>query len=409
MAARASPEAGTGEEPRGFLPDFCTIPSVFAVVIAGELLAFLFVLAPVSSEPVRWDTLAYVSLFVQWVGLTWAGALCALRGPLSGLSDRSAAGAALALLLVLAGLASLAWHWLASPGPLAGAAPASELAWFAQPTEAEGSTLAFLREATPLVVRNLAVAAIVGGVALRHLYVQAEWRRRMRSEAQARIQALQSRIRPHFLFNSMNTIASLTRTDPVLAERVVEDLAELFRASLGDARVPASLGEELALCERYLAIEALRLGSRLRVERTLEEAPTDAVLPALTLQPLLENAIYHGIEPRAEGGTIEMAIAVRPGAGGRGGGGAPGEGSEGRTVEVVLANPLPGRARAGAAGARSGARSPGNRMALENVRARLEALFGTDAALEIREEEERFEVRVRFPYHSGRGTRRERR
>jgi hypothetical protein len=112
------------------------------------------------------------------------------------------------------------------------------------------------------LAKNLAITAIVAAVALRYFYVQHQWRSRVQSEAKARIQALQSRIRPHFLFNSMNTIASLTRTSPELAEQVTEDLADLFRASLGDASVPVTLEREIEVCRQYLRIEEQRLGAR---------------------------------------------------------------------------------------------------------------------------------------------------
>jgi two-component system sensor histidine kinase AlgZ len=217
------------------------------------------------------------------------------------------------------------------------------------------------------------VAAIVVAVVLRHLYVQGQWRRRLELEALARIQALHSRIRPHFLFNSMNTIASLTRSDPALAERVVEDLAELFRVTLGDARVPARLAEELEVCRRYAAIEQLRLGERLRIVWDLSDAPGDALLPALTLQPLLENAIYHGIEPAPQGGDVVLAVRRE----------APG-------VAVTLSNPL---CSPGMHGHRDG-----NRLALDNVRERLLAFFGPGAALDVGPAGGRYWVTLRFPY-----------
>ena len=132
-------------------------------------------------------------------------------------------------------------------------------------------------------------------------YIQHQWRKNIESEADARVQALQSRIRPHFLFNCMNTIASLTRKDPKLAEEATEDLADLFRVSLQEAKRMSTVAEEISLCKRYLRIESHRFGDRLKTVWETDNLPEHAQLPNLTLQPILENAIYHGIEPLTEG------------------------------------------------------------------------------------------------------------
>ena len=143
---------------------------------------------------------------------------------------------------------------------------------------------------------------------LRYNYVRRSLQRREESELHARIQALQSRIRPHFLFNSMNIIASLIPVDPAAAETVVEDLSELFRASLQEEGSEVSIDDELALCRRYMRIEFLRLGKRLNINWQIEVVTDSVRIPLLTLQPLLENAVYHGIQPLPEGGTITVSI-----------------------------------------------------------------------------------------------------
>jgi two-component system sensor histidine kinase AlgZ len=132
----------------------------------------------------------------------------------------------------------------------------------------------------------------------------------LQAHAKAQVEALQARIRPHFLFNSMNTIASLVRSDPVTAERAVVDLADLFRAALGAGEGESTLAEEIQLCERYLSIEKLRLGERLRVDwQLIEPLPMTMKLPRLVLQPLLENAVLHGISRLPDGGEISVRIA----------------------------------------------------------------------------------------------------
>ena len=180
------------------------------------------------------------------------------------------------------------------------------------------------RQVMPALAQHLAIAGIVGAVLLRYLYEQHRERQRELAESQARLQALQARIRPHFLFNSMNTIAALIRSQPDAAEEAIEDLADLFRASLNSSHERATLAEELDLAERYLNIEALRLGDRLRIEWNIDGVPPDTRVPPLVMQPLLENAVGHGIQARPEGGKITLY--------GRG---------ESDRIVVTIGNPLP--------------------------------------------------------------------
>jgi len=224
------------------------------------------------------------------------------------------------------------------------------------------------------LLRNLGISAIVSAVALRYFYVQHQWKANLESETRARIQALQSRIRPHFLFNSMNTIASLTRSDPTLAEQVTEDLADLFRVSLGDANVPVKLERELEVCRQYLNIEKQRLGDRLEDRWRVDDLPSDALIPGLSLQPLLENAVYHGIEPAAAGGTIDVS-----------------GGSEGSTLWVRIANSMPEASEVSL-------RSTGNRMAQENIDKRLAAFFGHGTGFRIDTASGEYAIELRFPY-----------
>lgn len=245
--------------------------------------------------------------------------------------------------------------------------------WFAQ----DGAQSSSIEMAAhwELLAGNLVISAIVAAVALRYFYVQHQWRRQLERETQARIQALRSRIRPHFLFNSMNTIASFTRSDPVLAEQVVEDLAERFRFSLSDARVPNPLERELELARQYVRIEGVRLGDRLRVEWIIGDIPSQALLPALTLQPLIENPVYHGIEPDPSGGSI----TIRAGTDNT----RPGPPKIALQFENSIARGVSGRT--------------GHRMALDNVTERIGAFFGAAGSVQIESTDERFVVTLRFP------------
>ena len=154
---------------------------------------------------------------------------------------------------------------------------------------------------------------MVTALALRYFYVTHEWRHNVELQAKARVHALQARIRPHFLFNSMNTIAALTRSNPARAEEAVQDLAELFRANLNEKRSQIPLAEEIDVARTYQRMEQLRLGDRLRVDWKVDSLPTDALVPGLTLQPLLENAIYHGVEPRPDGGVVTVTGRIQQG------------------------------------------------------------------------------------------------
>lgn len=195
------------------------------------------------------------------------------------------------------------------------------------------------------------------------------------SLAEARLQALQARIRPHFLFNSLNTVLGLMRGDPRRAERTLENLADLFRVFMRDTRELVPLDEEVDTCKQYLAIEQLRLGDRLQVNWQLEQMPGDALLPSLLLQPLLENAVHHGIEPRTEPGEIAIAIS-RPG----------------DRVRVEIVNPASEQQPV----------RPGNQMALSNVRERLMLLYDMEADFKTSEEDGSFRLLLEIPYRKER-------
>ena len=199
-----------------------------------------------------------------------------------------------------------------------------------------------------------------------------DWRMRRLSPAliEARLQALQARIRPHFLFNSLNSVLSLIRSAPAKAEAALEDLAELYRVLMSDNRDLSPLSREIELARAYQELEALRLGERLQVTWRTGNAPSDAYLPALILQPLLENAVYHGVEPHAAGGEIGIDIFARAG-----------------HLHIVVRNPhrpdAPTR--------------QGNRMALSNIRERLALHFDTEARLSTHQAGGEFVVQVVMP------------
>jgi two-component system sensor histidine kinase AlgZ len=338
-----------------FLPDFCDPRIVFAVVLLGELLAFTLALTRSSHAPFL-NELARVSMFVQWIGLTSTALLCYSRKRFATRSIGIVSAIVFALLLANTIVVSEAVYWI---GRRFG-----EQGLYAQ---------FFPTEHAPFVLRNALICLIVTALVLRYLFVSHHWQANVRAEARSRIDALQARIRPHFLFNSLNTIAALTRSDPARAEEAVEDLADLFRATLRDSDTLLRLKEELELTRIYQRIESLRLGHRLEVKWDVNDLPMRALIPGLTIQPLLENAIYHGIEPLDGGGVVAVSGRV----------------DDGR-IEIAVANPV--------ATEPVEVNRPGNRLAVDNIRERLRLAYGAKGELTIEQLPREYRVTVRFPY-----------
>jgi two-component system sensor histidine kinase AlgZ len=194
---------------------------------------------------------------------------------------------------------------------------------------------------------------------------------------EARLQALQARIRPHFLFNSLTAVLSLMRSEPRRAEAALEDLADLFRVLMRDNRELTALADEVELCRQYLDLEQLRLGERLVVDWNVKSMPGDALVPPLVLQPLLENAVYHGIEPSTAPGVLSINIFLSR-----------------DEVHALLKNPYI---------ADGGRHHAGNKMALDNIRERLALHFDAEASLESRVNKDSYEVHIRMPYRTLKG------
>jgi two-component system sensor histidine kinase AlgZ len=190
---------------------------------------------------------------------------------------------------------------------------------------------------------------------------------------EARLQALQARIRPHFLFNSLNTVLSLLRRDPQRAERALEDLSDLFRTLMSEPRQFVRLADEISLLERYAALEQLRLGDRLQITWQLDSAPADALLPPLVLQPLLENAVHHGVEPGTGPGAVLVRIERR-----------------GDRVLARIENPYIEEQQ----------KRAGNRMALDNIRERLLLFFDAEARIHTSAADSRYRVEIEIPYQT---------
>lgn len=340
------------DETRFYIPDFCAGRRVLLVVLAAELVAIVLML---SRPTANWlADLALLSMFVQWLGLTGAAVLCLSRRWLAGMPVAQASGVAMVLLL----LNTLAL---------------SELTvWFAAWLSGRGVVLPLLpQDHVAFLLRNVVISGIVSALVLRYFFVTHEWRRNVEAENRSRIDALQARIRPHFLFNSMNTIAALTRSSPSEAEEAVEDLADLFRATLKDSGSTHSIKEELELARIYQRIEQLRLGDRLAVDWDVDGLPMRAQIPSLTLQPLLENAIYHGIERLKDGGRVTIAGGTKAG-----------------VLWLRVNNPIP----------KDGKDSPGNQLALANIKERFALAYGKGAnTVAGPTDDGHFQVLLEFP------------
>ena len=297
------------------------------------------VLAVFATSANAFDALA-VAGPVGLVGLVgtagWLAGVCAARASLSAMAP------------LLRRCALLTW------GAVVGLVCAWVLAW---------ATFVALQPLKALV------GALVGAVFAAGLGAWIEQRARVLrpAHADARLAELQARIRPHFLFNTLNTATALVRVDPAGAEAMLEDLSDLFRAALAEART-ATLGAELAVARQYLAIEQRRFGERMRIDFDLDPAADRAVVPSLLLQPLVENAVHHGVESLREGAWISVRTHASRGA---------------ATVEIE--NNVGGATRAGSG------------MALANVRERLRLLHDLDGRFDARREGDRFVVRLGIP------------
>ena len=334
-----------------WFPDFCRTPVVFSLMVVAQLVVLVMWLAPgrALANPLR--ELAISSLFAQWLVLLCAVSLCKLRPWLNTRPVLPGLGLAYGWILLLVGCASYA------------AVAAERFAGFGLTQTGP--------EVSRYVWHNVGIAALVAAAALRYYYIQQQWLTDIQARSEAQIRALQARIRPHFLFNSMNTIASLIRSRPQVAEQTVLDLCELFRAALSGSGEDSTLGQELTLCRRYMDIEQLRLGDRLQVDWQIAAVPKSEPLPPLILQPLFENAVYHGIQPLPEGGTIRVT-----------------GGTVGDHWFVSIENPrseLPISP------------SEGNQIALANIRQRLAHRYHGEGKLSIDESPQHFSVTVTAP------------
>lgn len=332
------------------LPEFCTPARLGATLVAGQLVVLTMALAP--TRTARWDftEFASASALATWIALASASALCKLRPHLARLPARLDFAAATTVPMLVAAIGALALVYIAGT---------------------VGGFVLAAGEGRRFVLATVVLSGLIAAIALRYFATEDRWRAQVQAVAQAQMEALQARIRPHFLFNSMNSIATLVRRDPAAAERAVEDLSELFRAALGHDRGGDTLAGEIHLAQRFLGIEQLRLGERLRVHWESDPGlPLDLPMPRLVLQPLLENAVVHGIARLPQGGEIRIRLAVVDG-----------------RLRIEVGNPFPSGV----------APLSGNGHALASIRQRLEHCFGAGLGMTVVAEQGYYRVRLDLP------------
>lgn len=348
--AQRSASAYTSTKDAFFLPDFSENRVVLELLLSTNLLAVILALIEAKSlTGLHWGALAQYVFFVNWVTVSFAWLAELWRG---WLHTRPRPEAVIWSFVLLEGIIALTT--IVCNLGLAWALNVQQPWWWH-------------------VLYHLILGGCLGMVIMRYLYVREQMVKRHRAELLSRLQALQARIRPHFLFNTINSVLSLIQLDPPKAEQMVENLAQLFRASLS-ARGEVSLLDEVSLCKSYLDIESIRLGDRLQVDWRLPDDDDlyDAMIPSLALQPLLENAIYHGVESFSHRSTISILIAVNA-----------------KDVTIVVTNPC----QTGKTGIRAG-----NGMALDNIQERLQAYYGKQARLRTHQTNGLFTAYLNYPH-----------
>ena len=333
--------------PEFFLPDFCRVQSVLMVVLIGELLAVIFTLLSILSNSNAWQTLGLYSISLQSISLSSVGILCLLRPSLAGLKDAYAGMISLIIILT----ATFIYSFIAV-------------------TYYYGLDFNLTEQAQYLFfMKNLIVSGVLGSVVLRYFYLQQQYRKQIALESSARLEALQARIRPHFLFNSMNVIASLTQIDPKKAETAIEDLSDLIRATLDTSSELIPLDVELENGKRYLSIEGIRLGNRLTVDWQINNDALTILVPPLSVQPLLENAVYHGIQMLPDGGTVTIKVSIQD-----------------QLLVIQVCNPKLVKSK-----------HRGHGIAIDNISQRLDVLFNGQASLQRKNLKTEYQVTMKIP------------
>jgi two-component system sensor histidine kinase AlgZ len=338
-----------------FLPDLCNVRAVLVLILLSEALVTALVLIESGLAEFQWQRFATVSYFVQWVALLSVTLLCQSRKFMARLALPWAVCWAMLLLVLVCLFISLAVEAIF---PFLGLGYDINWSW---------------------IIRNILISVIFGAMGLRYFYVQSQWRLKSQAELNSRLQALQARIRPHFFFNSLNTVASLIAIDPEKAENMLVDLSSLFRVVLKDQDAQVDLAAEIELGRRYLNIEQERLGDRLRLKWLLPDNIPKIQVPQLLLQPLLENAIYHGIQPLIEGGEVVIKLSLNKESS-----------NKYRRWLLSIENDKSDCV----------VEKKGHQISLPNIAMRLDAIFAGDAGLNLEKTANQYRVIIELPEYN---------
>jgi two-component system, LytTR family, sensor histidine kinase AlgZ len=343
------------------IPNFCTARALLLLAGVIEMVVVVLSLASTAGNEAVQLRFVSLSLFLQWIGLCSAAVLCTARRFLTlahvGLVFFVCWGL---LLLVTLGVSWMAWQL---DFQFALGVPLGDSPW-------------------PFAIRNLVISGIVSLLLLRYFWERHHWQEQARAELEARYLALQARIRPHFLFNALNSLAELIGSKPNKAEEMVVDLADLFRVSLDSRQRLVTLREEIEIVKGYLRIEEIRLGDKLTVNWEIADEALDAEMPRLILQPLVENAVHHGVSRLRARGLVHVS--------GR---------REGRYLIVDVENPLPPE--------EARPHTEGTGTAVNNIAQRIKLIYGDRAKLILGQDQSEFgplfRARLRLPFvqHSG--------
>lgn len=337
----------------GYLPGFCVPRVLFRAILAALLLAVILALTAADNPQAFFMQLALHTVFVLWVVLASLLTVCVINRLYE--EPPSVTSSAVIVLLIVAVFTLVA----------------SLLGMVANNNQSNAGEPWF---DVLFLLKNLVISVVITLAVLRYFFIQNQWQHTVQADSVAKYDALQSRMRPHFLFNSLNTVAHLVHSDPDRAEDAILDLADIMRTTL-DKRSRISLQEELDLTMRYLRMEILRLGKRrLTVvwDMNRNTLPFDMEVLPLILQPLVENAIYHGIQPRKDGGTLGVSLY-----------------DAGDRLVVSVTNPLPPT--------NANTHQKGNHIAQENMKKRLSLAYGDRANLQIQKTEQQYRVSFAIP------------
>jgi two-component system sensor histidine kinase AlgZ len=331
-----------------YLPNLCLPQALLRAVLAAEFLAIVLALTVATDLRDFFVNLGLHSLFVQWVTLASIFTLCFISRFIAKPSVFQTSVIVLVTAASFTLLASILGLLLSGK------------------TDILTSAL--------FIFKNLVISLVILLVILRYFYIHSQWEESVEADSAAKYDALSARMRPHFLFNSLNTIAHLVHINPDQAENALLDLADIMRLTL-DKRSRISLKEELDLTLAYLRMEGLRLGEkRLHVKLDMDQnsLPLDMDMPPFLLQPLVENAVYHGIQPRQDGGLLTVSLY-----------------DAGDKLDVSVTNPLPPSGVS--------THTKGNHIAQENMVNRLRLAYGDRANLKIQKNAQQYRVSFSIP------------